>query len=409
MASVLAGKRITLAVTGSIAAYRACDLIRVLRSAGAVVQVIMTRHATELVSPHTFRSLSGSDVRTELFASGQTFSHIDYARESDLYVVAPASANFLGKACAGIADDLVTTTFIAADPAKTVIAPAMNYRMYTHPVVQQNMLGLRKIGCRVIEADSGALACGDVGKGRFPSVELLFEEIVAALTGQDLAGMRLLVSAGPTREPLDPVRYLSNRSSGRMGYALARIARRRGADVTLVSGPAEIAPVPGIRIIPVETAREMKQVVTREFKRSDCYIAAAAVSDFRPAEISKQKIKKSTNSTKAQTAGNALSIDLSENPDIVTQVARTKIKQQIVVGFALETENLQESARMKLKRKHLDMIVGNTAEALGQAHATAVLCFADGTVEEFPDQDKELLAYRILDAIVKLREKKHER
>ncbi|HNT30735.1 MAG TPA: bifunctional phosphopantothenoylcysteine decarboxylase/phosphopantothenate--cysteine ligase CoaBC, partial [bacterium] len=366
-------------------------------------------HATELVSPHTFRSLSGSDVRTELFASGQTFSHIDYARESDLYVVAPASANFLGKACAGIADDLVTTTFIAADPAKTVIAPAMNYRMYTHPVVQQNMLGLRKIGCRVIEADSGALACGDVGKGRFPSVELLFEEIVAALTGQDLAGMRLLVSAGPTREPLDPVRYLSNRSSGRMGYALARIARRRGADVTLVSGPAEIAPVPGIRIIPVETAREMKQVVTREFKRSDCYIAAAAVSDFRPAEISKQKIKKSTNSTKAQTAGNALSIDLSENPDIVTQVARTKIKQQIVVGFALETENLQESARMKLKRKHLDMIVGNTAEALGQAHATAVLCFADGTVEEFPDQDKELLAYRILDAIVKLREKKHER
>ncbi|MEW5762184.1 MAG: bifunctional phosphopantothenoylcysteine decarboxylase/phosphopantothenate--cysteine ligase CoaBC [Bacillota bacterium] len=393
---MLGGRRIIQGVTGGIAAYKAAELTSRLRAAGAEVQVVMTRSARQFVAPLTLAALSGNRVHTALFNDEAGIKHVALASWGELLLVAPATANIIGKAAAGIADDLLSTLFLCfAGPV--VFCPAMNSRMYSHPAVQDNMATLERRGCFFVTPETGRLACGEEGPGRLAAVETILERVTEILTRKkDLAGMCVLVTAGPTRERLDPVRYLSNRSSGKMGYAVARAARDRGAQVVLITGPTALPTPAGIEVIAVETAEEMCRAVLARFPACDALVMAAAVADFRPAQEKDQKIKK----------GERLVLELVPTTDILAAVGALR-KRQVIVGFAAETECVAAYGVAKARAKGCDLVVANdvTVPGAGFDSDTNQVLFAypDGRTEALPLMDKLALAHRILDEVRRLR------
>lgn len=396
---MLRGKKIVLGVCGGIAAYKAVELLRRYTKAGAEVFVIMTKSACEFVTPLTFQTLSGNPVHTELFDLYQEseIGHISLADRADLFVVAPATANMIGKVASGLADDLLSTTLMATK-APVLFVPAMNVNMFENPIYRQNETRLVEHGYHVMEPESGALACGWEGKGKFPDPDSVFEQTLLLLCPKDLTGETVLVTAGPTREEIDPVRFISNYSSGKMGYAVARDARNRGARVILVSGPTCLDAPCGVEAIQVTTAAQMRHAVLDHMKQATVVIKAAAVADYRPSTVAGKKIKKE------QCEG--MSIDLEKNPDILAELGALK-KDCVLVGFAAETSDLIENARDKLKRKNLDMIVANdvTQEGAGFDVDTNIVrfLFADGTIDELPRMTKDAVATRLLDAVMRVR------
>jgi len=395
---MLRGKVIVLGVTGGIAVYKAVELLRLLTKAGAVVHVVMTRAATEFVTPLTFQTLSGNPVHLELFnlISEQQIGHISLAERADLFLIAPATANFVGKVAGGIADDLLTTA-VMATRAPVLIAPAMNVHMFQNPIYRENEKRLKGHGYLFIPPASGMLACGYEGEGKLPDPELIFEEAIAALTPKRLAGERVLVTAGPTQEEIDPVRYISNHSSGKMGYAIARQARLRGALVTLVTGPTAI-PVPyGVTVVRVESAEQMRDAVLGRLDQIDIVIKAAAVADYRPCQRAQMKVKKSASQ---------LTINLEKNPDILAEIGANK-GDRLLIGFAAETEALVANATKKLAQKNLDLIVANDVSLAGAGFNVETnivkLLFRDGSVEDVPIMAKHELAGIILNRVEQLR------
>jgi phosphopantothenoylcysteine decarboxylase/phosphopantothenate--cysteine ligase len=395
---MLPGKTIIVGVTGGIAAFKAAQLVSNLHAKGAEVHVIMTRSAQEFVTPLTFSTLSGYPVHTDLFAPSAdgTVRHIELATCSDLVLIVPATANIIGKVACGIADDLLSTTIMAAT-APVLFCPAMNVNMYRNQVVQRNMANLKELGYHFVEPGTGRLACGTEGRGRLAEPEEILVSIEDLLNGKDLRGLTVLVTAGPTAEPLDPVRYLTNRSSGKMGYALARAAARRGARVILVSGPTALKPPSGVEFISIETARQMYDAVTERFDRVDVVIKAAAVADYRPREVAGEKIKKT---------GATLTVELERNPDILAELGRLK-KHQTLIGFAAETNDLEKHAYLKAEKKNLDFLVANdvTLPGAGFDSDTNIvkLVYPDGAVVPLPKLDKLVLAHRILDELLNVR------
>ena len=389
---MLSGKTVILGVTGGIAVYKAVELLRLLTKAGAAVHVVMTKAATEFVTPLTFQTLSGNQVHSELFnlITEQEIGHISLADRADLCIIAPATANCIGKLAGGIADDLLTTT-IMATKAPVLLAPAMNVNMYENAIYRENEARLQRHGYLFIPPVSGSLACGWEGKGKLPEPTAIMEAAAAALTPKDMAGLTVLVTAGPTREEIDPVRYISNHSSGKMGYALAKIARRRGADVILVSGPVAIPPPDGIETVAVTTSEEMRKAVLARAAECDLVIKAAAVADYRPVERSDRKVKKKSPE---------MTILLGKNPDILAELGRIKPAGQILVGFAAETESLHENAVAKLTAKNLDMIVANDVSQDGAGFIAdtniVTIIRRDGSDEALPQLPKEQLAGEIL-------------
>jgi len=394
-----------LGVTGSIAAYKAAELASLLSKAGADVHVIMTASAQKFVAPATFATLTGNPVQTDLFAGtdglggagGPLLPHIELAK-ADLLVVAPATANILAKAAHGLADDLLSAALLAA-PGPVLFCPAMNVHMYRNPATQANLAALKKYGHHVLEPGKGPLACGETGEGRLPEPPEIVAEIARLLgPAKDLQGLSVLVTAGGTREPIDPVRFLSNRSSGKMGYALAGAAAVRGADVTLVTAPTALAVPGGVKAVLVETAQQMFEAVLEHFPRADIVIKAAAVADYRPARTAAQKIKKE---------GETLVIELVKNPDILLELGRLKKPGQVLVGFAAETENLLANARRKLEKKNVDLLVANDVTRPGAGFGADTnlvkLIYRDGRVVDLPLMKKTELAHRILDAALALR------
>ena len=388
-------KTVLLGVTGCVAIYKACEIVRGLQKANVHVKVVMTQHATEFVKPALFRALTREPVAIGLFddAPGDPIHHVSLAKEADLFLIAPATANVIAKIAHGIADDLLTTTALATT-APIAIAPAMNVNMYENPVTQQNMNTLRSRGVSFIDSDEGYLACGDTGKGRLANPEAIVEHVLGLLSvDNDLDGKRVLITAGPTVEPIDPVRYISNPSSGKTGFALAQAAIERGAEVVLISGPVSLDDVPGSTTVRVRTALEMHSAVEERFNDADIAVFTAAVSDFRPAEVASAKIKKA-NGYDALTH-----IDLVENPDILADMGARKRNDQIVIGFAAETESLVENAKAKLVSKNADMIVGNLVSAhkgFGTDDNEVVFVRQDDT-RFLPNMSKRELADAILD------------
>ena len=391
----LAGRSIVLGVTGGIAAYKAVEIASRLKKAGAEVHAVMTRAAASFVAPLTFREITGRPVATSMWEEipAHHVEHIALAELADLVLVAPATANFIAKAASGIADDLLTTTVLATR-APLYIAPAMNTGMWENPVTQENARRLAERGVQIIPPAEGLLACGTTGAGRLPEPE----EIVAAIErhfalAESLAGRRIIVTAGGTEEALDPVRYLGNRSTGRMGYAVAAEAARRGADVILISAPTHFDTPAGVHRVNVRSAREMYAAVMAEYERADAVVKAAAVADYRPAEVAPQKIKKSDGE---------LTIHLTRNPDILLELGRKKTRQ-VLVGFAAETENVEAYARGKLAKKNLDFIVANNVaeEDAGFSVGTnrVKIFFRDGRAEDHPLMAKSALAGIILDRL----------
>lgn len=352
---MLKGKHIVLGVTGGIAAYKAVDIVSRLKKLGADITVIMTKHATEFVTPLTFRSLSLNYVVVDMFEEPKTWSveHISIAQRADLFLMAPATANVIGKMVSGIADDMVTTV-VMATKAPVWIAPAMNTGMYTNPIVQSNMEKLKDLGYNFIEPDAGRLACGDVGLGKLASPERIVETLVNALVKKDLEGKKVLITAGPTQEAIDPVRYITNHSSGKMGYAIAEAAKNRGAEVILVSGPVTIDKVSGVETIDVVSSEDMYHAVMDNLD-VDVIIKSAAVSDYTPQKVADQKMKKTDDD---------LSIALKRTKDIAKAVGKVKTNQ-IFVGFAAETENVIENAKRKILKKGFDFIVSNDVSKAG--------------------------------------------
>ncbi len=389
-------KRVIIGVTGGIACYKAVELVRLLVKDSLAVQVT----AMEFVTPLTFQTLSGKPVATESFNLTQEseIGHINLADSADLFVIAPATANVIGKIAAGIADDLLTTVLMATQ-APVLIAPAMNIHMYENPILQENIRKLRRIGYHFMEPAEGYLACGYEGKGRLPEPEKILEEIRSLLRKKDLLGERFLITAGPSREPLDPVRYISNRSSGKMGYALARAAVRRGAGVVLVSGPSAIEPPSAVRLIPVNTAAEMRRAVLEQFPECTAVIMAAAVADYRPVDASSKKLKR----------GKApLDIRLEPNPDILRELGRRK-NGKLLVGFAAETEELIANATRKLHEKNLDLIVANDVTQAGGGFDgdtnIATIVDRSGASDSLSLMTKDELADRIYDHLLALKDK----
>jgi phosphopantothenoylcysteine decarboxylase / phosphopantothenate---cysteine ligase len=396
--------RITLGVTGGVAAYKAAELIRRLQQEGFTIQVVMTRGAREFITPLTFAALTGQKVITDLFAESggeanleSAIEHIAVAQRTDLLLIAPATADILAKFARGIADDFLTTLYLAST-APVVVAPAMNVNMWNHPATQENVEMLRARGVKIVDPDEGYLACGMTGAGRLASQE----QIVAAVREtlhfrRDLEGQTVLITAGPTCEDLDPVRYLTNRSSGKMGYAVAEAAARRGARVILISGPTSLESPAGVERIAIRTAEEMHRAVQEKFPESSIAIFAAAVADYRPVQSFDQKIKRDKQ---------PLTLSLEATPDILASVAKNK-GGRLVVGFAAETERVAENARKKLTAKNADMIVANdiTAEGAGFDHDTNIITlFArDGRDLPLPRMSKAEVAQRILDEVVRLR------
>jgi len=394
-------KTIVLGVSGGIACYKAVELVRLLVREDFTVQVIMTREAMEFVTPLTFQTLSGRPVATETFSLTQEseIGHINLADQADLLVIAPATANIIGKIASGIADDLLTTVLMATR-APVLIAPSMNIHMYENPILQENIRKLKRLGYHFMEPVEGYLACGYEGKGRLPEPQDIVEKIQGLLKKKDLAGERLLITAGPNHEPLDPVRYISNRSSGKMGYALARLGVRRGAEVTLISGPTSLVPPAGVRLVSVKTAAEMRQAILKEFPETTAVIMAAAVADYHPEKFVPKKIKK----------GKAtLKLNLKPNPDILRELGMRK-NGQILIGFAAETESLVDNAKKKLREKNLDLIVANdvTEQGSGFDGDTNVATLLDrtGTIHPLPLMSKDELADRIYDYLITLKNSK---
>jgi phosphopantothenoylcysteine decarboxylase / phosphopantothenate---cysteine ligase len=396
--------RITLGVTGGVAAYKAAELVRRLQQDGFTVQVVMTRSAREFVTPLTFAALSGQKVITDLFSdsSGEAnlesaIEHIAVAQRTDLLLVAPATADILAKFARGIADDFLTTLYLAST-APVVVAPAMNVNMWNHSATQENVEMLRARGVRIVDPDEGYLACGMTGAGRLAGQEAIVAAVHEALhLSRDLVGETVLVTAGPTREDLDPVRYFTNRSSGKMGYAVAEAAGRRGARVFLITGPTSLETPSNVERIDVRTAEEMHRAVTEKFECCSIAIFAAAVADYRPAEQNSQKMKRSKES---------LTISLEPTPDILASVARNK-GERLIVGFAAETDHVAENARKKLAAKNADLIVANdvTSEGAGfDSDTNIVTLFSrDGRDLPLPRMTKLEVAQRILDEVLRLR------
>ncbi|MFM7735357.1 MAG: bifunctional phosphopantothenoylcysteine decarboxylase/phosphopantothenate--cysteine ligase CoaBC [Alphaproteobacteria bacterium] len=393
----LEGRTVVLGVSGGIAAYKAPEIVRALKAAGARVRVVLTRAAREFTTPLALQTVSGEPVGTDLFDLGQEsrIGHVALADEADVVLVAPATANLVAKLASGIADDLLTTVLVATR-APIVLAPAMNVNMLANPVVEENLRVLAGRGHRVVEPDEGLLACGYEGRGRMPDPPVLVEEVKAALAPDDLAGERVLVTAGPTREFLDPVRFLSNRSSGKMGFEVARAARRRGAEVVLVAGPTALPPPRGVRTIDVVSAEEMARAVRDHLADRTVVVAAAAVADWRPVVRAATKPAK----TKGCTA-----IEVESTIDVLGTLVRPR-PDTIVVGFAAETHDVDEHARGKLVRKQLDLVVANdvTAPGAGFDVDTNVVSILDASgAERLPVLPKEEVAEAILDRVVRLR------
>jgi phosphopantothenoylcysteine decarboxylase/phosphopantothenate--cysteine ligase len=390
-------KNILLGVTGGIAAYKALELVRLLTKQNAVVHVVMTKHAEQFVGKVSFQTLSGNPVLTDTFdlSLGTEIKHISLPDNASIAVIAPATANFIAKLAHGIADDLLSTMMLAMTKP-VLIAPSMNVHMYNNPVVQDNIAKLKNYGYHFIEPNEGWLACGYEGKGRLAEPEQILEEIEFLLTKKDLQGKNILVSAGPTREYIDPVRFISNPSSGKMGYAIAKAARMRGANVILVSGKVNIKPPYGVRYVEVESAQQMYEQIKGLSSSVDCIIMSSAVSDFSPSKTSSQKIKK----TSAY-----LDIRLERTQDILSSVARNK-GDKIIVGFAAETNNIEQYAKEKLIQKNLDMIVANNVTEKGSGFESdtnkVLIIFKNGTIEDLPLMRKVDLADVILDRIVPL-------
>ena len=395
---MLKNRRVVLGITGGIAAYKAADLARCLIRKGAQVKVVMTENSKEFITPLTMQTLSGNPVYSDLFSllERSEIGHIALAEYADIVIVAPATANVIGKVAAGLADDLLTTT-IMATKAPVLFCPAMNTNMYANEIVKSNIVKLAYEGYYFVEPASGELACGAWGSGRLAEIDDIIEEAESILTRKDLQGEKILVTAGPTREPFDPVRFISNYSSGKMGYAIAAMGQRRGAEVTLVSGPCSIPAPPGVKFVNVGSAVEMRSAVMENMANSTIIIKAAAVADYRPARASSSKIKKKKG---------PLSIDLERNPDIIGEVGKSK-GDRVLIGFAMETENLVENARGKLVAKNMDLIVANDlsrADAGFQADTNLVkIIDRQGKVEELPLMEKTEVANRILDRALKLR------
>lgn len=394
----LEGKTVVLCITGGIAAYKAADLTSKLRQAGAAVRVLMTESATKFITPMTFETLSGSRVVTDTFDRNFAWEveHVSLAKAADVFVIAPATANVIAKAAHGIADDMVTTTLLATK-APVVLAPAMNTGMYDNPVTQENLQTLQKRGFHIVEPASGHLACGDTGRGKLADTPALLWGVEKALTRQDLAGRKVLVTAGPTQEALDPVRFLTNHSSGKMGYAVAARAAKRGAETTLVSGPTALDAPIGVTRVDVISAREMHDAVVSRAEQQDFIVKAAAVGDYRPAETADEKLKKGEGD---------MTIPLVRNPDILAELGRRKRPGQLLCGFAMETQNLLENAEKKLKGKNCDLLVANSLRDAGAGFGgdtnIATLLFADGRQETAPLMGKDALADLILDRLLAL-------
>lgn len=394
---MLKGKRIVLGITGGIAAYKSAQLTRALIKEGAQVKVIMTKSAGEFISPLTFQTLSGNMVYTEMFSPAYQFDihHIALADFADAFVIAPATGNIIGKIASGIADDLLSTT-VMATKKPTLICPAMNDKMLSNPAVQDNISKLKTYGYKVMNSEVGQLACKTEGAGRLPEVDDIIEEIEILLSPKDLQGEKILITAGPTEEPLDPVRFITNSSSGKMGYALARVANRRGAEVTLVTGRTALSPPKVKQTIAVRTAQEMYEAVMENLRNSSVVIKAAAVADYRSQATAKEKIKKSDA---------VMTVKLKKNPDIISEIGKIK-GDRILVGFAMETQNLLANAQEKLNRKNLDLIVANDLrqEGAGFQVDTNIITIIDrqGKSEPLPLMTKIEAAERILDRVIEL-------
>ena len=397
MTPVLKEKNVVLGVTGGIAVYKSVELLRLLQKAGARVRVIMTENAKWFVGPTTFEALSGQPVCSDLFRDkgDTTISHIQLAEQADAVVIAPATANIIAKMAHGIADDALST-FLLAVTAPVIVCPAMNTHMYENRSTRRNLEILRTDGRHIVDPAAGELACGATGAGRLPECEVILDRIAHFLTPKDMTDMHVLVTAGPTREPVDPVRFISNPSTGKMGYAIARAAEYRGAAVTLVAGPTALEDPPGVTVIKIETAREMARAVFERMDAAQIIIKSAAVSDYRPVETAPHKIKK---------GAERMRLELEKNTDILFELGRRK-KNQVLVGFAAETQSLAENAQAKLAAKNLDMIVGNLVNQPGTGFGTdtnrVTFFFRDGAREELAVMDKGLVAHTLLDRVLSL-------
>ena len=395
----LQGKCVLLGVTGGIAAYKMANVASGLRKAGATVHVIMTENATKFITPLTFETLTNNRCVVDTFARDFQYDvkHISLAKAADLILIAPATANVIAKLANGLADDMLTTTVLAAK-CKKLVAPAMNTAMLENPITQDNIARLKRYGFGIIEPAVGMLACKDVGSGKLPEPETLLDCIAMELAREkDMAGLRVTVTAGPTQEALDPVRYLTNHSTGRMGYAIAREAMLRGADVTLISGPTALKPVPGVKTVNVVSARDMFEAVQTALPETDILIKAAAVADYRPANVAEDKIKKQPGD---------MSIPLERTDDILGWVAEHRHPGLFVCGFSMETRDMVENSKKKLAKKHLDMIAANNLKVAGAGFGVdtnvVTILTADG-IRELPLMGKDQVASQLLDAILERR------
>ena len=395
---MLKGKTVVLGVTGGIAAYKIANLASMLVKQHANVRVIMTQNATNFITPTTFETLTGKKCLVDTFDRNFEFQveHVSLAKQADIFMIAPATANVIAKVAHGLADDMLTTTFLACRSPKYIV-PAMNTQMYENPITQDNLNICRKYGMHVIEPASGYLACGDTGAGKMPEPETLFEYILQELACEkDLAEKKVLVTAGPTREAIDPVRYITNHSTGKMGYAIARAAARRGAEVTLVSGPVDLKAPLGVRLVPVISAKDMFDAVTSVSAEQDAIIKAAAVADYRPAVVSSEKVKKKDGE---------MSIALERTDDILKYLGEHKKENQFLCGFSMETQNMVSNSRAKLEKKNLDMIAANNVKEKGagfQGDTNVLTLITQEEETSLPLMSKEDAANQLLDKILML-------
>lgn len=396
---MLEGKNVILGVTGSIAAYKIASLASMLKKMHCNVDVIMTKNAVNFINPITFESLTGNKCIVDTFDRNFQFNveHVSLAKKADLIMVAPASANFIGKAANGIADDMLTTTFMACS-CKKIVAPTMNTNMYINPIVQDNIKKLESYGVEIISPATGYLACGDTGAGKMPEPEVICNYILREIAcKKDMAGLKVCVTAGPTREAIDPVRFISNHSTGKMGYAVARNAMLRGAEVTLIAGETSLADVPFVNMVKVVSAKDMYDAVMESAKDADIVVKAAAVADYRPAEVSDEKIKKKDDN---------MSIKLEKTADIIAELGKNKKKGQFLCGFSMETQNVLENSKEKLKKKNLDMIVANDLRVRGAGFGTdtnLVTLITPSKIRSLEIMSKDEVAACIFDYILELR------
>ena len=395
---MLQGKTVVLAVSGSIAAYKCPNIARMLKKLGAHVEVLMTKNATNFINPISFESLTGTKCLVETFDRNFEFSveHVALAKRADVVLIAPASANVIGKIAHGLADDMLTTTVIAC-PCKKIIAPAMNHNMFHNPIVQDNLRRLESFGYEIVKPGHGMLANGDMGDGRMPDESLLVEYVLREIACEkDLAGKKVLVTAGPTREAIDPVRFITNHSSGKMGYAVAKAAMLRGAEVTLVSGPVSILAPPFVDVVPVVSAQDMYEAVMARAKEQDMFVMTAAVADYRPAQVADEKVKKKDGD---------MSIPLTRTKDILGTIGQMRREDQVICGFSMETENMLANSQAKLERKNADLIVANNVKDAGAGFGVdtnLVTVITKEGAEELPLMSKEQVAHALLDRMVGL-------